>query len=362
MNFEELIQAINNIHFELQQKAVSSVNKNLTIRNWIIGFYIFEFEQKGEDRAKYGDKLIENISKRIYIKGFSKTNLKIFRQFYITYRQIGQLLTDQFKNEKFSTSLKNSLSKKLGHKHYGVNIETLLNGISFTHIVEFIKIDDPLKRAFYELECLKGNWSVTELKRQIASLYFERIGLSKDQLKLSEYTQNKVVKLLPKDVIQSPFLFDFLDLKDKEVIKESDLEEALMDKLHDFILELGNGFCFEARQKRITIGDEYFWVDLVFYHRILKCHVLFELKLDKFNHENMGQLNTYLNYFKKNIMEKDDNPPVGVLLCTDMNHSLVEFATMGIDNQLFVSKYLLSLPSKEQLQKFIDEEISKIGD
>lgn len=362
MKFEELIESINSIHNELQQKAVSAINKYLTIRNWLIGFYIVEFEQNGEDRAKYGDKLIIKISSELKNKMFSERSLRLFRQFYLTYPNIINSIDNIQQNlsleiwQSVIAKLKNSNEKLIG-----VGSEILLTRLSFTHIVELIKLDDELKRAFYEVECIKGNWSVRELQRQINSLYFERIGLSQNKNKLSEYTQNKVIKLEAKDIIQSPFFFEFLDLKDKDVIKENDIEDALMDKLQDFILELGHGFCFEARQKRITIGDEHFFVDLVFYHRILKCHILIELKLDKFNHENMGQLNTYLNYYKKNMMVEGDNPPIGILLCSDKNHALVEYATMGIDNQLFVSKYQLALPTKEQLQDFINNEIKNIG-
>lgn len=364
MNFEELIESINRIHNELQQKAISSVNKYLTIRNWLIGYYIVEFEQNGEDRAKYGEKLIENIAQRVTIKGFSLRNIYLFKKFYLVYPNILQSVIAEFELKKLPILISQSVTAKSGKlkkKELGINAESILNKLSFTHIVELIKLDDDIKRSFYEIECIKGNWSVRELQRQTNSLYFERMGLSKDKEKLSDYTQNQVIKLEPKDVIQSPFFFEFLDLKDKDVMKESDLEEELMNKLQDFILELGHGFCFEARQKRIIIGDEYFFIDLVFYHRILKCHVLIELKADKFNHENMGQLNTYLNYYKKNIVQPDDNPPIGILLCTNKNDSLVEYATAGIDNNLFVSKYQIELPSKQQLKEFIDKEIEKRG-
>lgn len=243
----------------------------------------------------------------------------------------------------------------------GVNPRELINRLSFSQFVELIRLNDPLKRAFYEIECIKGNWSIRELKRQIRSLYFERSGLSRDKAKLSAYTQKKAAPLQPEDVIQDPFFFEFLGLKDSDMVRESDLGQALLDNLQAFMLELGHGFCFEARQKRITIGDEYFFVDLVFYHRILKCHVLIELKVEGFKHVNLAQLNTYLNYYKKNEKQEDDNPPVGILLCTDKNHSLVEYATAGMDNNLFISKYQLILPKKEDLRKFIENEIARRG-
>lgn len=377
MKFKQLIDIIRKTHFSLQQRAVSAVDQNLIARNWLIGFYIVEFEQNGEDRAKYGGKLFERIAEETKnIKGFSHRNLKLFRQFYSTYPQIGQTVSAQLqlsdfkvlqklfaKTENSIQQIVQTLSARFQRTEkqeiIGVSPSELIGRLSFSQFAELIRLDDPLKRAFYEIECIKGNWSVRELKRHITSLYFERSGLSKDKTKLSEYTQNRAFTLSPKDVIQDPFFFEFLGLKDKDIIKESDLEKALLDNLQDFILELGRGFCFEARQKRITIGGEYFFIDLVFYHRILKCHVLIELKVKEFNHVNISQLNTYLNYYKKNEIQADDNPPVGILLCTDKNQSLVEYATAGIDNNLFISKYQVALPAKEELQKFIEDEISK---
>lgn len=377
MKFKQLIDIIRKTHFSLQQRAVSAVDRNLIARNWLIGFYIVEFEQNGEDRAKYGEKLLERIAEETKnIKGFSHRNLKLFRQFYFIYPQIGQTVSAQLQLSDFKVLRKlfaktdnsiqqigQTLSARFQRTEeqeiIGVSPSELIGRLSFSQFAELIRLDDPLKRAFYEIECIKGNWSVRELKRQITSLYFERSGLSKDKTKLSEYTQNRAFTLSPKDVIQDPFFFEFLGLKDKDIIKESDLEKALLDNLQDFILELGRGFCFEARQKRITIGGEYFFIDLVFYHRILKCHVLIELKVEEFNHVNISQLNTYLNYYKKNEMQADDSPPVGILLCTDKNQSLVEYATAGIDNNLFISKYQVALPAKEELQKFIEDEISK---
>ena len=354
-----------------------AVNQALTIRNWLFGFYIAEFEQKGEDRAQYGRRLMEQIAADTqHIKGMSLRSLKLFRQFYFAYPAIGQSLTAQLQPIEFTDifqhflsdsviskgqSLTALLNKEKNGTEIGINPGELIEKVSFTHLIELSKIDDRLKRTFYEIECIKGNWSVRELKRQITSLYFERSGLSKDKTKLSEYTQNRAVVLTPGDVVHDPFFFEFLGLKESEIVKETDLERALLDNLQEFILELGHGFCFEARQKRIIIGGEYFFVDLVFYHRILKCHILIELKLEKFNHANLGQLNTYLNYYKKHEMQGNDNPPVGILLCTDKNHSLVEYATAGMDNNLFVSKYMVVLPSKDELQRFIENEISRRG-
>jgi predicted nuclease of restriction endonuclease-like (RecB) superfamily len=238
-----------------------------------------------------------------------------------------------------------------------VPAEKLLNKLSYSHLVELIKIQDNLKRTFYEIECIKGTWSVRELKRQINSLYFERMGMSKKPELLSQLTQQKIVPQTPHEIVKSVYAFEFLGLNAKDAVEESDVETALLDQLQYFMMEMGHGFCLEARQKKILIGDEYFFVDLVFYHRILKCHVLVELKVEDFNHHNIGQLNTYINYYKAEVMQPDDNPTVGILLVTQKNSALVEYATAGMDNNLFVSKYLLQLPKKEELAAFIQKEL-----
>ena len=240
--------------------------------------------------------------------------------------------------------------------------ERLVKSLSFSHFAELIAIGDPLKRTFYEVECIRGNWSVRELKRQIGSLYYERSGLSENKEKLAELVQSGAEQAEPKLVVRDPYIFEFLGIKPREVMHESDLEDALLDKLQEFLLELGHGFCFEARQKRILIGDTHGFVDLVFYHRILKCHVLVELKVESFTHENLGQLNTYVSWYRKNIMADDDNPPVGILLCTQKNHALVEYAIAGMDNNLFVSKYQLELPKKEEIQRFLEEKMREVSD
>jgi predicted nuclease of restriction endonuclease-like (RecB) superfamily len=232
----------------------------------------------------------------------------------------------------------------------------LVERLSYTHLELLTGIEDPLKRAFYEIECVKGNWSVRELKRQIGSLYFERSGLSRDKAKLSEMANAAAVQSEPKHVIRDPYVFEFLGLRPQEVLPEFEMEAALIERLQNFLLELGHGFCFEARQKSLLIGGDAFFVDLVFYHRILKCHVLVELKVDEFRHEHLGQLNTYVSYYRTHERSEGDQPPIGILLCTGKNHALVEYALAGIDNRLFVSKYQLELPKPEELRRYIDEQ------
>lgn len=233
--------------------------------------------------------------------------------------------------------------------------------MSFSHLIELLPIDDPLKRTFYEVEAIIGTWSIRELRRQINSLNYERCGLSNNPIKLSALVAGKAEQLKPADIIKSVYTFEFLGLSAKEVVEEHDLETALLSHLQEFIMELGNGFCFEARQKKILIGDEYFFIDLVFYHRILKCHVLIELKVEPFSHINAGQLNTYLNYYKAEVAQPGDNAPVGILLVTNKNDALVQYATAGMDQQLFVKKYQLLLPAKEQLEEFIKQELKNVA-
>ncbi len=296
MNFLVLVGTIQQTHNTFQQSAFKSVNKHLTLRNWLVGFYIVEFEQKGEDRAKYGEKLVEELADSINIKGLGSRNLKLFRQFYNTYPQIAQEVSAQLKQLGFNAnsiyksepdelqSIKNqqleivhsptAQFKSTKPTNIQVPPDRIINRLSFTHIVQLLPISDQLKRTFYEIECIKGNWSVSELKRQINSLYFERSGMSNNPEKLSRIVQENSTAMLPSDVIKSPFTFEFLGLKAKDVVYESDLEQALIDHLEEFLLELGHGFCFEAKQKRLTIGNKYYFIDLVFYHRVLKCHVL----------------------------------------------------------------------------------------
>lgn len=374
LNFESLVAEIEQTHSHFQQQAVKAVNISLTIRNYLIGFYIVEFEQNGEDRAAYGSKLLDSLAAKLSIKGLVSAEISRCRQFYFCYPQILGALTQEFKNlvpqHIFGTlsqdsnmgvepSIIVSSTPQSTKSNLYVPGEKLLSKLSFSHLVELIKIQDHLKRTFYEIECIKGTWSVRELKRQINSLYFERSGMSAKPELLSEITQQKAETAGPTDIVKSVYAFEFLGLKTKDALEESDLETALLDQLQDFMMEMGHGFCLDARQKKILIGDEYFFIDLVFYHRILKCHVLVELKVEDFKHHQIGQLNTYVNYYKATEMQTDDNPTVGILLVTNKNNALVEFATAGIDNHLFVSKYLLELPKKEQLEAFINNELLK---
>jgi predicted nuclease of restriction endonuclease-like (RecB) superfamily len=356
--FNDLVLNIINTDEYLSFYASKAVNKSLAFRNWLIGFYINVFELNGEDRAKYGDNLFSDLSKELRNKGVSnsgKRQLYQYVKFFKIYPGIVRTLSAQFKNLPANNDLEKmrTLSAQFDET-YKLNIFEML---SYSHFHELCNIDDDMKRVFYEFEAVTGNWSVRELKRQIGSLYYERSGLSKDKHKLSEHVKNLAEINGSKLTVRDPFVFEFLGLKPKEVMYESNLEDAILDNLQDFLLELGHGFCFEARQKRILIGGEHYFIDLVFYNRILKCHVIIELKVEKFSQEHLGQLNTYVNWYRKNEMRDGDNPPVGILLCTKKNHSLVEYALAGMNNQLFVSKYLTELPDPKEIERFLDEKM-----
>jgi predicted nuclease of restriction endonuclease-like (RecB) superfamily len=357
-NFNNLISNLKDLHNSLQQSAINAVNQSLTIRNWLFGFYIVEYEQNGKDRAKYGTDLLKNIAKDINIKGLTAPELSRCRQFYKTYPQILGTLS-QISQNLLPTSILGTLSQRSiqTKEKNTVPAEKLITNLSFSHFVELIKIEDNTKRTFYEIQAIKGVWSVRELRRQINSLFYERCGLSKKPKKLIESEQKKLIPQRPNDIIKNIYAFDFLNLPIKEIVEETDLEKALLNNLQHFILELGYGFCFEARQKRILIGEKYYFVDLVFYHRVLKSHILIELKVGEFEHGDIGQLNTYVNYFNANIKEPDDNPTIGILLVAEKDNALVEFATGGMDENLFVQKYLLKLPDVKQLKHYIEHEI-----
>ncbi len=361
MNFERLVIRIQQTNDFLQQSAVKAVNTHLTFRNWLIGFHIVEFQQNGSDRAEYGTKLLENIAKKISVKGLTTPELSRCRQFYNVYPQILGLITQEFKNVLppeflFEKLILGSSTQELPEENLK-HLSTIFQTISYTHFTELIKIDDSLKRRFYELLILRTQPSVKELKRQIETMTFERFGLSNDHKISFEEVAKKVQPQQALDLVKSHYFFEFLNIEHPRLIEETELEQALVSHLQQFITELGNGFCFEARQKRILIGDEYYFIDLVFYHRILKCHVLVELKIENAKHEHIGQLKSYLQYYKKKIQEESDNPPVGILLVTSQNKTLVEYAISDSDLDIFVSKYQLQLPDKAKLEAFINKEL-----
>jgi predicted nuclease of restriction endonuclease-like (RecB) superfamily len=377
-NFEQLVEKINLVHVAMQRGATNAVNQYLSVRNWLFGYYIVEFEQNGEDRALYGENLIANITKRVkHIKGLSGNQLYVCRNFYLLYpnflRTVSVILQTNELQDNLLLSIQPTLSVELQNNNSQTDIilrtpsvkseyadiyendlppELLLSRLSFSHFIELLRVNDDTERLFYEVETIKNNWSVRELKRAINTDLPVRAVLSKNK----ESIIAKIKNLKPQsnsEIIRNPYVLEFLDLEEKNEYNETDLEQAILNNLQKFLTELGTGFCFEARQKRITFNNKHYRIDLVFYHRILKCHILFDLKIGEFDHADAGQMNMYLNYYKKNEMATDDNPPIGIILCKDKDETLVEYSTADMNENLFVSKYLVNLPDKKTLQKVI---------
>ena len=381
MNFKSLVSHINQVQDVLQSQAAHAVNLSLTARNWLVGYYIVEFEQHGEDRAKYGDKLINRLAKEINRKGFETRSLHMYRRIYLVYPQLGlviesflqknnlllsdsgissilQSVTAKLQNtENQSDTILQSAIAKL--EEWSTPADWLFYKLNYTSLAYLTNIEEPLKRAFYEQETIRGCWTVRELERQVSSQYYERMGLSKDKKALQKLAVKNAQQLAPRDILHNPVTLEFLGLESQDVYTETKLESYILNHLQAFLLEMGRGFCFEARQKRILIDQDYFKADLIFYHRILKCHVIIDLKIDRFHHEYASQLNLYMNYYKHEVMQKDDNPPIGLLLCTDYGVTTVQYATEGLSQNLFVSKYRLQLPSEDDIKRYLLENISK---
>ncbi len=368
LTFDQLAKHISEVSAQTQSYAKGALNQSLTLRNWLIGYYIVEFEQHGKERAAYGTHLLERLEKEINERGLTQTLFKLSRKFYLTYPQIGAMVSHLSSKGPIAgigampshfLALSRTDSGSTADERFTTPPETLISKLSFSHIREIMTIDDPFERYFYEFECIRSGWSVKELRRQIATSLFYRAGVSRQpELLFEKASREDTGNTLS---LKDPFLFEFLGLDAKDTVDESDIEQVLMDHLTDFLLEMGKGFCFEARQKRIVIDDEYYFIDLVLYNRILHCSVIIELKDDKFTHENFGQLNAYVSYYRKNEMNPGDNPPVGILLCTQKGPQMVEYALSGMDNKLFVSTYMLQLPDKEQLKDFLIRQMEEMG-
>ena len=370
-SFNDLASIVQTTHDAAQSSAVKAINRMQTMRNWLIGYYIVEFEQHGKDRAEYGTQLLKKLEERVDRKGVNVTLLQMSRNFYKLYPQMVNLFVP---NQKYSTTsnisessvqLKSNSSNNetnlicatVSHK-FQTSPELMISRLSFSHLREIMALDDPLARYFYEQECIKCTWSVRELRRQISTNLYVRAGISANPeklLSLPSVQGHDSAELQ----IRQPFTFEFLGLKAQEVVDEHDWEDALISHLQEFILELGKGFCFEARQKRIIIDDEYYYPDLVFYNRILHCGVIIELKNEEFSYENFGQLNAYVSHYRENEMQPGDNPPIGILLCTRKGKKMVEYALAGMDNNLFVSTYMLQLPDKKTLEDFLLKQLEE---
>ena len=322
--FEKMISDIEVLVNASKSELAISINKVMTVTYWSIGKYIVEFEQDGNAKAKYGKNLLSTISKELTLrlgKGYSRPNLNNMRKFYLKYS----------------------------------DCQTVSDKLSWSHICELIKIDDELERNFYEKECVVENWNVRTLRRQMDSALFLRLASSRDKEGILKLAQNGIECQSPEDIVKSTYTLEFLDIPEQEKYSENDLEQKIIDNLQKFLLELGKGFTFVKRQYPLTINNVHYHVDLVFYHRILKCFVLIDLKKNSVQHEDIGQMNMYMGYFAIEENMPDDNPPIGIILSKNKDELLVEYATYGMDSHLFVSKYELYLPNRRELEKLVKD-------
>lgn len=367
MKFEQLLTLFHETHRELQTRAARSVDIALVIRNWLFGWYIVEFEQGGADRAElYGKNLINRLSaelKGLGLKGVSPTSLKQCRSFYTAYREIGQALSDQSSSQSIGwQKIRQALS--VDSQLAALDTPDILQKLSaelaskftlgWSHYVTLLTISNADGRRFYEIEARENSWGARELERQIASSLYERLALSRDKDGIKALSQSGLMIEKAADVVKNPYVLEFLDLEEKSSYSEHDLETAIINKLEHFLLELGKGFLFEARQKRFTFDNDHFYVDLVFYNRLLRCYVLIDLKRDKLTHQDLGQMQMYVNYFDRYVKTVDELPTIGIVLCHRKNDALVE-VTLPKDSNIFASKYQLYLPSKEELKRQLEE-------
>ncbi len=313
-----------------RSKVVQTVNKTMVYTYFEIGRTIVEEEQKGKERAEYGKQIIKELSQKLtreFGKGFSTTNLKQMRQFYLTYSK-SQTLSDQFK--KFDLQL------------------------SWSHYLFLMKVDNPDERKFYEIEAISNGWSLRELQRQFDTALFERLVLSRDKKGIKELSKKGQIITKPNDTVKDPYVLEFLGLPEETKYSETELEQKIIDKLEHFLLELGKGFTFVGRQVRFTFDDKHFRTDLVFYNRILQCFVLIDLKIGEITHQDLGQMQMYVNYYDRKVKLENENKSIGIILCRTKNETLVEMTLPENNEQIFASKYLTVLPSKEELKKLIE--------
>ncbi len=354
MNFDQLITLFQATHTTIQNQALRSVDIDLVIRNWLFGWYLIEFEQHGHDRAKYGKRTLQELSDILTGKigrGFSVDNLELMRRLFLGYQDIIQGTNNSetlFRNLEEGTT---EISSKLS-----LNLQTVvlqLKGyfkLGWSHYVTLLSLKNNDERNFYEIETVANSWSIRELKRQMASSLYERLALSRDKNQILDLSKQGLAITSPADIIKNPYVLEFLGLPEHYTYSEHDLETAIIDKLEHFLLELGKGFLFEARQKRFTFEDDHFYVDLVFYNRLLHCYVLIDLKRDKLTHQDLGQMQMYVNYFDRYIKTETESPTIGIVLCHQKHDALVEL-TLPKGSNIYASEYQLYLPSKEELRQ-----------
>lgn len=338
---KNFLEKVSNLLLEARNNTRTAINLSMVYTYFEIGRMIVEEEQNGQDRAEYGKYILEELSSHLlgeFGKGFSVTNLKQMRKFYNIYArdEISQTVSDQLQNLPVTGN---------GRKFF----------LSWSHYLQLMRIEDQEERHFYEIESYKNDWSLSELKRQFDSSLYERLALSTDKDKVKKLAFDGQVISNAKDLVKDPYIFEFLGFPELAVYSETELESRIIDNLQKFLLELGKGFTFVGRQVRFTYDEEHFFVDLVFYNRLLKCFVLFDLKIGEIKHQDIGQMQMYVNYYDRQVKLEDENPTIGIVLCKDKKQSMVEMTLSENNNQIFASKYSTVLPSKEELKKLLDK-------
>lgn len=344
---------------EARLQVVRTVNHTMVYTYFNIGRMIVEEEQNGKERAEYGKQLLKGLSKRLteeFGKGFSVDNLQNMKRFYITY-SIYETLSHISNSEQISQSVTGVSDKDVISSTVSTNFETtnLSFVLTWSHYTFLMRMDNKEERNFYEIESAKNNWSLRELKRQFDSALYARLALSRDKVEVKKLSEKGLIVEKPKDIIKDPYILEFLGLPEKHSYSESDLEEEIISKLEHFLLELGNGFTFVSRQKRITFDDKHFRIDLVFYNRILKCFVLIDLKIGELKHQDLGQMQMYVNYYDREMRLEDENKTIGIVLCQNKSEAVVKYTLPENNEQIFASKYKTVLPSKEVLEQLIKE-------
>ncbi len=336
----EFYDKIAELLINARNKVIQTVNKTMVYTYFEIGHIIVEEEQKGQERAEYGKKILKELSQKLlknFGKGFSETNLKQMRQFYLTYSK-SQTLSDQLRKTETISRKSNNIDFQLSWSHY----------------LFLMRIENKSERKFYEKESIENNWSLRELKRQFNSALYERLALSRDKKGIKELAEKGQIIEKPQDSLKDPYVLEFLDLPENYKYSENELEQQLIDKLQHFLLELGKGFTFVGRQVRLSFEEKHFKIDLVFYNRLLKCFVLIDLKIGELTHQDIGQMQMYVNYYDRRIKLENENKTIGIVLCRDKNDAIVEITLPENNEQIFASKYLTILPSKEELKKLIE--------
>ncbi|WP_412466046.1 PDDEXK nuclease domain-containing protein [Pedobacter sp. KLB.chiD] len=350
LNNQNLYNRVIELLIQARLQVVQTINNTMAITYFEIGKMIVEEEQNGKEKAEYGKQILSELSEKLiaaFGKGFSETNLKQMRYFYLTY-SIRQTVSDEFENnensETQSHQLPNSITQQVSAQFK----------LTWSHYLKLMRITDVNERNFYEVEAIKNNWSLRELQRQYDSALYTRLALSKNKEEVLSLGQKGQIIEKSKDLIKDPYILEFLGLPEQNAYSESELEQKLIDKLEHFLLELGNGFTFVARQKRITFEEKHFKIDLVFYNRILKCFVLIDLKIGELKHQDIGQMQMYVNYFDREVKLEDENKTIGIILCQDKSESVVRYTLPENNEQIFASKYLTVLPSEKDFIKIIE--------